>query len=61
MLDVYDRCRELLEHGVPAAAIEGVDFSEVVRARDATPPDAVEEVEASGGPLLELAESEAQS
>jgi len=46
VLDVYDRCRELLERGVTAAAIEDVDFSEVVRARDATPPDGAEEVEA---------------
>ncbi len=30
---------------MPAAAIEEVDFSELTRARDATPPDAVTEVE----------------
>jgi V/A-type H+-transporting ATPase subunit A len=42
---VIDRCRELVEHGVRASAIEEVDFAPVTRARDTTPPDAVAEVE----------------
>ena len=46
VLDVYDRCRELLAEGVAAEAIEAVDLSEVVRARDATPPDGADEVAA---------------
>ena len=45
VLRVVDRCRELVEAGVPASAIEDVDLSAVTRARDATPPDAVEEIE----------------
>jgi V/A-type H+-transporting ATPase subunit A len=44
-LRVIERCREAVDAGVPAAAIEEVDFSELTRARDATPPDAVTEVE----------------
>jgi len=46
VLDVYDRCRELLDRGVTASAIEDFDFSDVVRARDVTPPDGAAEVEA---------------
>ena len=45
VLHVIDRCRELVEHGVRASAIEEVDFSAVTRARDATAPGAVAEVE----------------
>jgi V/A-type H+-transporting ATPase subunit A len=45
VLQVVDRCRALVRKGVSAAAIEHVDFSPVTRVRDATPPDAVEEVE----------------
>jgi V/A-type H+-transporting ATPase subunit A len=45
VLGVIDRCTKLVEKGVPAAAIEEVDFSAVTRARDATPPGAVAEVE----------------
>lgn len=46
VLAVHDRCRELLGRGITAAALEEVDFSAVTRARDATPPDAVDEVDA---------------
>ena len=45
VLRVLDRCEELVAGGVTAAAIEAVDLSPVARARDATPPDAVDEVE----------------
>jgi V/A-type H+-transporting ATPase subunit A len=44
-LRVVDSCRELVEKGVSASVIEEVDFTSVTRARDATPPDAVDEVE----------------
>ncbi len=44
-LDVVERCRELVERGVSAEAIEEVDFSAATRARDATPPDGAAEVE----------------
>jgi V/A-type H+-transporting ATPase subunit A len=44
-LRVVDRCEELVAAGVQASAIEAVDLSPVARARDATPPDAVDEVE----------------
>jgi len=46
VLHVYDRCRELVERGVAASVIEEIDLSPVTRARDATPPGAVEEVAA---------------
>jgi V/A-type H+-transporting ATPase subunit A len=46
VLAVQDRCCQLVEHGVSAAAIEEVDFSPVTRARDTTPSDGAEEVEA---------------
>jgi V/A-type H+-transporting ATPase subunit A len=46
VLRVIDRCLELVEKGVSAAAIEEVDFSPLTRARDTTCPDAVAEVEA---------------
>ncbi|HEX6130796.1 MAG TPA: ATPase, partial [Actinomycetota bacterium] len=39
VLRLHERCLELVEHGVAAAAIEEVDFSPVTRARDATGPD----------------------
>ncbi len=45
MLHVVKRCRELVEKGVPAAAIEGIDFSGVTRAREACPPDGVAPVD----------------
>ena len=45
VLRVIDRCLELSDHGVPAAAIEEIDFSPVLRARDATAPGAASEVE----------------
>jgi V/A-type H+/Na+-transporting ATPase subunit A len=45
VLRIHDRCLELVEHGVSVAAIEDVDFSPVTRARDTTPPGAVDEVE----------------
>jgi V/A-type H+-transporting ATPase subunit A len=44
-LRVVDRCDELVAAGVQASAIEAVDLSPVARARDATPPDAVDEVQ----------------
>jgi V/A-type H+-transporting ATPase subunit A len=45
VLDVIARCQILVQKGVPASAIEEVDFSLLTRIRDATPPDAVAEVE----------------
>ena len=43
VLAVVDRCRELIDHGVPAAAIEEIDFAPLVRAREeATGAGAVE-------------------
>jgi hypothetical protein len=39
VLGVYGRCLALAEQGVPAAALEELDFSAVVQAREATPPD----------------------
>jgi V/A-type H+/Na+-transporting ATPase subunit A len=45
VLRVVDRCQELVDKGVAAEAIEEVDFSALTRARDATPPGAVAELE----------------
>jgi V/A-type H+-transporting ATPase subunit A len=45
VLRVIDRCLELAEKGVPASAIEEVDFSPLLRARDTTPPGAVAEID----------------
>ncbi|MFI9080221.1 V-type ATP synthase subunit A [Streptomyces sioyaensis] len=36
---VIDRCRELVDAGVPAAAVEEVDFGPVLRAREEVGPD----------------------
>jgi V/A-type H+-transporting ATPase subunit A len=38
-LDVGDRCLRLCDDGIPAAAIEAVDLSDVVRAREASGPE----------------------
>ena len=46
VLRVHDRCAELVERGVAAAALEEVDLTPVTRARDATPPDGGDEVAA---------------
>jgi V/A-type H+-transporting ATPase subunit A len=39
VLAVHDRCLALVEGGLPASAIEEIDFSAVIRARDETGPD----------------------
>ena len=52
VLDIHDRCLELVAAGIPIARIEEVDLSPATRARDATPPDGADEVEAIGGQLL---------
>mgnify|MGYP000206239772 CR=1 FL=1 len=39
VLALHDRFGELLVRGVPASQIESLDFSEVIRARETTPPD----------------------
>jgi V/A-type H+/Na+-transporting ATPase subunit A len=42
VLDVAERCQQLADSGVPAEALEGLDFSPVLRAREeAATPDAV--------------------
>jgi V/A-type H+-transporting ATPase subunit A len=45
-LAVYDRCLQLVEHGVLAQDLEALDLSAVVRARDETPADGAAEVRA---------------
>ena len=42
MLTVVDRCESLLASGVPFSAIEELDFSPVLRAREDNGPDDVE-------------------
>jgi V/A-type H+-transporting ATPase subunit A len=39
VLAVHDRCLALVEGGLPASAIEEIDLSAVIRARDETGPD----------------------
>jgi V/A-type H+-transporting ATPase subunit A len=39
VFSVVDRCRELVDAGVPAATVEEVDFGPLIRARDETGPD----------------------
>jgi V/A-type H+-transporting ATPase subunit A len=44
VLALHERFQALLARGVPAAAIEAVDLSEAVRARETTPPDGADAV-----------------
>lgn len=44
VLEVVDRCEALVGSGVPAAAVEELDFGPLVRAREETGPDDVEGV-----------------
>jgi V/A-type H+-transporting ATPase subunit A len=46
VLAVYDRCRRLLDRGVPVERIEEADLADVVHARDGTPVDGADEVDA---------------
>ncbi len=52
VLDVHDRCLELIAAGVPIAQIEGADLSSATRARDATPPDGAGAVDTIGEQIL---------
>ncbi|HXZ56480.1 MAG TPA: V-type ATP synthase subunit A [Gaiellaceae bacterium] len=45
VLDLHERCLELLRSGVTAAAIEEVDLSDAIRAPDETRPDDAAEVD----------------
>ncbi|MCZ7590253.1 MAG: V-type ATP synthase subunit A [Gaiella sp.] len=44
VLDVYERCRALVEGGAPAARVEELDLSAVTRARETAAPDDPEAV-----------------
>jgi V/A-type H+-transporting ATPase subunit A len=62
VLDVADACQRLVEHGVPAASVEEVDFSPVVRAREEVGVDDRAAVEARRDEVLaRLARLEEQS
>jgi V/A-type H+-transporting ATPase subunit A len=62
VLDVADACQRLVEHGVPAASVEEVDFSPVVRAREEVGADDRAAVEARRDEVLaRLARLEEQS
>jgi V/A-type H+-transporting ATPase subunit A len=52
LLDVVDACQRLVEHGVPAASVEEVDFSPAVRAREEVGADDVEAVAARRDEVL---------
>jgi V/A-type H+-transporting ATPase subunit A len=52
LLDVVDACHRLVEHGVPAASVEEVDFSPVVRAREEVAPGDLAAVEARRDEVL---------
>jgi V/A-type H+-transporting ATPase subunit A len=40
VLAIHERCTALIEGGVPATLIEELDYADVLRAREHTPPDA---------------------
>jgi V/A-type H+-transporting ATPase subunit A len=44
VLEVVDRCQQLVESGMPATTLEEIDFSALVRARSDTGPDDAEGV-----------------
>ena len=52
VLEIHDRCLELIAAGVPIAHVEQTDLSPAVRARDATPPDGADAVDAIAEQLL---------
>ena len=52
VLAVVNRCRELVDAGVPAAAIEEIDFVGLIHVRDAVGPDDVAGVEAQRDLML---------
>jgi len=52
VLQVLDRCLSLIHGNVPASLIEDVDWSDLIRAKDAGPPDDVEEVAAARDKVL---------
>jgi V/A-type H+-transporting ATPase subunit A len=56
VLAVVDRCDALVDSGVPAAAVEQVDFGPLVRARDETGPDDVDGCLAHRDAVLALLE-----
>jgi V/A-type H+-transporting ATPase subunit A len=57
VLAVVQRCRELVDGGLPAAAIEEVDFVGLIHVRDAVGPDDVAGVEAERDRMLTLLEA----
>jgi V/A-type H+-transporting ATPase subunit A len=52
VLDVHDRCLEVVSAGIPAARLEEADLSAVTRARDVTPPEGADDVDEIGRRLL---------
>ncbi|MDC2948866.1 V-type ATP synthase subunit A [Streptomyces heilongjiangensis] len=52
VLTVADRCRELVDSGVPAASVEEVDFGPLLRAREDTGPQDTAEVAARRDAVL---------
>ncbi|MGZ4348175.1 MAG: V-type ATP synthase subunit A [Gaiellaceae bacterium] len=53
VLGLHDRCLELIQAGVSAAAIEALDLSQASRARDTTRPDGADEVDVIARQLLD--------
>ncbi len=53
VLAVVDRCRELVASGVPAARVEEIDFSPVLRAREDAGPHDAEAVERLRATMLD--------
>jgi V/A-type H+-transporting ATPase subunit A len=52
VLAIEEQCLELVATGIPIRRIEEVDLSPVVRARDVTPPQGADEVEAIGKQMV---------
>lgn len=52
VLDIHNRSLDLVAAGIPIARIDELDLSSATRARDATPPNGADEVEAIRAQLL---------
>jgi len=52
VLAVYDRIRELVDHGVPVSMIEEIDFSPMLRAREEASPDDPSPIEEARDAIL---------
>ncbi len=52
VLEVHDKCLDLVRGGVPASALESVDFSPLIRAREEAGPDDASAVRSGSYPVF---------